>query len=80
VYQNQKEICPLDDPISALDAHVRTAVFNEVIMGKLKGKSRILATHAVEFMRASDRIIVMEAGRVTGFGTFEELATNHSYF
>jgi ABC-type multidrug transport system fused ATPase/permease subunit len=45
-------------------------------MGLLKEKTRILVTHAVDFMHLADRIVVMEGGRVSSFGTFDELKNN----
>ena len=45
-------------------------------MGLLKEKTRILVTHAVDFMHLADRIVVMEGGRVSSFGTFYELKNN----
>ena len=52
----------MDDPISALDAHVREAVFKEVIVGLMRDKTRILATHAVEVLPLADEIIIMKDG------------------
>jgi len=49
--------------VSALDAHVGKAVFNEVIRGMCKGKTTILATHAVDFFELADKIIVMDKGK-----------------
>jgi ABC-type bacteriocin/lantibiotic exporter with double-glycine peptidase domain len=63
VYTNN-DIMLLDDPISALDANVRKLIFKEVFQGMLKDKTRVLATHAVDFLHLSDRIIVMKGGRV----------------
>ena len=61
---NRPDVLLLDDPISALDAHVRQAVFNEVIVGLMKNKTRILVTHSVEFAQLADHIIIMKDGRV----------------
>ena len=63
VYTNN-DIMLLDDPISALDANVKKLIFKEVFQGMLKDKTRVLATHAVDFLHLSDRIIVMKGGRV----------------
>lgn len=59
----------MDDPISALDAHVRKKVMENVIMGVLKDKTRILVTHAIDFVHHADKIIVMEKGRIKAAGT-----------
>ena len=39
----------------------------------LKKKTRILVTHAIDFLHLSDRIIVLKDGKIQAFGTFEEL-------
>ena len=40
----------MDDPISAVDAHVRKKLFELVFRGMLKEKTRILVTHAIDFI------------------------------
>ena len=74
-YQNN-EIFLLDDPISALDANVRKKVFAQLFTNVLKDKTRILVTHAVEWMHLADKVILMEKGQIKAFGTPEELADN----
>jgi len=54
----------LDDPISALDAHVRKNIMNNVLNGMLKDKTRILVTHAIDFIHMADRIVIMDSGRI----------------
>ena len=53
------DILVMDDPISALDADVRKKVFSEVFVGLMKDKTRILVTHAVDFIHLADQIIIM---------------------
>jgi ATP-binding cassette, subfamily C (CFTR/MRP), member 1 len=72
VYAN-KDIVLMDDPLSALDAHVKKEIFDKVCCNELKLKTRILVTHAVDFLNKVDRIIVMNKGRIEMDGTFEEL-------
>lgn len=67
------DIYLMDDPISALDANVRKLIFKEVFVGLLKDKTRILATHAVDFLHLADRIIVMKQGKVQAFGHFDDI-------
>ena len=45
-------------------------------MGELKDKTRILVTHAIDFLHLADKIIVMKKGRVFLDGTFESLKDN----
>lgn len=63
----------MDDPISALDANVKKKVFKDVFNGMLKGKTRILVTHAIDFLEHVDWIIIMEKGRITDMGSFDDL-------
>lgn len=39
----------------------------------MKNKTRILVTHAIDFLEVVDRIIIMEKGIPVLDGTFEEL-------
>ncbi|EXA44339.1 hypothetical protein FOQG_08121 [Fusarium oxysporum f. sp. raphani 54005] len=70
----------LDDPLSAVDAHVGTHIFNEAICGLLKDKCRFLATHHLHLLSRLDRIIWMVDGRIDAIGTYEELAESHPAF
>ena len=66
----------MDDPISALDANVRKAIFKEVFQKILKDKTRILVTHAVDFIHLADKIVIMDKGRIQAQGTYKQLAKN----
>ena len=48
LYAN-RSIYLMDDPVSALDANVKKSILNDVFLGILKGKTILLATHALEF-------------------------------
>ena len=61
----------MDDPISALDANVKKKIFINVFMKKLKGKTRVLVTHAVDFLHLVDTIIMMKKGEVVMHGTYD---------
>ncbi|KAJ3109757.1 hypothetical protein HK100_003232, partial [Physocladia obscura] len=63
----------LDDVLSAVDAHVGKAIFNECISGALKGKTRLLVTHQLHFVPQCDIIITMKSGRIFEYGTYSEL-------
>lgn len=47
VYSN-KDIVLLDDPLSAVDAHVGKHIFEECIKKELRGKSVVLVTHQLQ--------------------------------
>ncbi|EPS37568.1 hypothetical protein H072_8744 [Dactylellina haptotyla CBS 200.50] len=79
IYHNS-DIILLDDPLSAVDAHVGRHMFNEAISGLLKDKCRVLATHQLHVLNRCDRIIVMVEGNISAIGTFDELmATNEDF-
>ena len=65
----------LDDPLSAVDAHVGKHLFENVIgpEGVLKNKTRVMATHSVTYLPNVDHIVVMSNGEITESGTFHEL-------
>lgn len=74
----QPDILIMDDPISALDAHVRKSVFDQVITGLMKQKTRILTTHAVDFVKMADHVVIMKDGKIAAQGSYEHLG-DHSY-
>ena len=63
----------MDDPISALDAEVRKKIFQKVLLGELKHKTRILVTHAVDFLHIVDKIVVLKEGEIILSGSYEQI-------
>ena len=63
----------LDDPLSAVDAHVGQFLFHEGIRNGLNGKTRILVTHQVHLLPYFDQIIVLDNGVIKAVGKYEEL-------
>ena len=61
---SEAEIILMDDPISALDANAKKKIFKEVFQGLLKNKTRILVTHAVDFLHLVDHLIIMKDGKI----------------
>ncbi|KAI2613941.1 P-loop containing nucleoside triphosphate hydrolase protein [Hypoxylon fragiforme] len=70
----------LDDPLSAVDAHVGQHLFREAICGLLKEKTRILVTHQQHTLRGCDRIIWMDGGRIRAVGTHAALVATEPEF
>eukprot|EP01108_Squamamoeba_japonica_P006514 TRINITY_DN531_c0_g1_i2.p2 TRINITY_DN531_c0_g1~~TRINITY_DN531_c0_g1_i2.p2 ORF type:complete len:272 (+),score=62.41 TRINITY_DN531_c0_g1_i2:1081-1896(+) len=64
VYAN-KQIIIMDDPLSALDAHVAREIFENLIMGSLSDKTILLVTNQLNFLTFSDFIIHLKEGKVT---------------
>ncbi|KAK5307030.1 ATP-binding cassette transporter yor1 [Exophiala xenobiotica] len=67
------DIVLMDDPLSAVDAHVGRHIMDEAICGLMKGKCRILATHQLHVLSRCDRIIWMEEGHIQAIDTFDNL-------
>ncbi|XP_072823402.1 ATP-binding cassette sub-family C member 12 isoform X2 [Vicugna pacos] len=72
VYSNH-EIYLLDDPLSAVDAHVGKHVFEECIKKALRGKTVVLVTHQLQFLESCDEVILLEDGEICEKGTHKEL-------
>ncbi|PMB70832.1 Oligomycin resistance ATP-dependent permease YOR1 [Beauveria bassiana] len=70
----------LDDPLSAVDAHVGMHLFDEAICGLMLPKCRILATHHLHLLSRFDKIIWMANGQITAEGTFSELMASNPKF
>ena len=68
-----------DDPLSAVDTHVGNHIFENILSndtGMLRGKCRILATNAMQYVPLCDKVVIVENGRISYQGTYEELISN----
>ncbi|KAJ9492575.1 hypothetical protein VN97_g667 [Penicillium thymicola] len=74
------EMVLMDDPLSAVDAHVGRHIMDKAICGLLKDRCRILATHQLHVLSRCDRIIVMDAGRINAVDTFDNLMRDNEVF
>uniref|UniRef100_A0A803TLA6 Multidrug resistance-associated protein 1 n=1 Tax=Anolis carolinensis TaxID=28377 RepID=A0A803TLA6_ANOCA len=76
------DIYLMDDPLSAVDAHVGRHIFEKVIgpKGILKKKTRILVTHGVSYLPVVDTIIVLSEGKVSEMGSYQELLQRDGAF
>ncbi|XP_053306512.1 ATP-binding cassette sub-family C member 2 [Spea bombifrons] len=79
---NNADVYILDDPLSAVDAHVGKHIFEKVVgpNGLLKNKTRILVTHGVSFLRFTDEVVVLVDGSVTEMGSYKTLQANNGAF
>eukprot|EP00957_Ditylum_brightwellii_P189325 14410178-Ditylum_brightwellii.AAC.1 len=74
MYSEHTKVLLLDDPLSAVDAHVGEHLFSQAIRGNLsKGKTRVLVTHHVHFLARCDTVIVLDEGKIKHHGTYEDL-------
>ena len=76
---SDSDIYLFDDPISALDIHVGRRVMEEGIVGYLGGKTRIVATHALDYLKLFDEVFVLDKGRIVFEGSYEGLLKTEVY-
>lgn len=74
------ELVLMDDPLSAVDAHVGRHIMDKAICGLLKDRCRILATHQLHVLSRCDRIIVMDEGKIHALDTFDNLMRDSELF
>ncbi|KAG0334412.1 hypothetical protein BG004_000426, partial [Podila humilis] len=74
------DVVLLDDPLSAVDAHVGKYLFKKCILGALQGKTRVLVTHQLHVLPQVDYVICMKDGEIVERGTFQELMRNEGEF
>ncbi|KAI8831071.1 P-loop containing nucleoside triphosphate hydrolase protein [Chytriomyces cf. hyalinus JEL632] len=79
VYYNA-DIVMMDDPLSAVDAHVGRYLFENCILGALKDKTRILVTHQLHFLSRADHIVVMRDGEIVEQGPYQTLVEEKGEF
>lgn len=69
---SDSDIILLDDPLSAVDAHVGKAILENCLLeGPLADKTRILVTHALHVLARTDYIYVVDNGVIREEGTYQ---------
>ena len=56
----QADLYLLDDPLSAVDSRVARHLYRKCITEYLHGKTRILVTHQLQFLKRADHIVVLD--------------------
>lgn len=72
------DIYLLDDPLSALDAHVGKNIFENCLCKYLAKKTILLVTHQLQHLTKCDQIILLEQGRIIESGNFQTLSKNEN--
>lgn len=67
-YAQDKNIYLLDDPLSAVDAHVAKHIYENCINGILSNKTRIISTHHIKYLNNADFVIVVDQSRIVDSG------------
>lgn len=75
------DVIILDDPLSAVDAHVGKSLFHSAILALAKrGKTVLFVTHALHFLSFCDYIYTLDSGRIAEQGTYQALITAKGEF
>ncbi|WP_125152331.1 ABC transporter ATP-binding protein [Clostridium rectalis] len=69
----------LDEPSSALDPIAEKSII-DMFIKMVKGKIGIFISHRLSTAKLADKIIVIDAGKVIGIGTHEELLQNNKTY
>lgn len=51
----------------------------KTILGELKGKTIVLVTHGLQYLKYSDKIYVMDKGKILLNGKFEDVKESELY-
>ncbi|XP_072374298.1 ATP-binding cassette sub-family C member 12-like isoform X2 [Scyliorhinus torazame] len=79
VYSDQ-DIYLLDDPLSAVDAHVGKHIFEQCVKKTLLGKTVILVTHQLQYLEHCDEILLLEDGKVKEKGKHVLLMNENGHY
>ena len=75
---NSAELLFLDEPTTGLDPNARRAIWDVIRGLKSKGRTVILTTHYLdEAEQLSDRVAIMNHGRIVAIGTSEDIIETH---
>ena len=65
--------------MSALDSKVANSIFDEVLLGYLSNKTKIMVTHNLQILDRVDEVILMTNGSISTQGHYSEVK-NHASF
>ena len=73
------KILILDDSTSAVDT-ATDAKIREAFASHIPGTTKLIIAQRISSVQDADRILVMDDGRINGWGTHEELLLNNEIY
>ena len=73
------EILILDDSTSAVDT-ATDAKIRKAFAEEIPGTTKLIIAQRISSVQSADRIIVLDEGKINGFGTHEELLANNAIY
>ena len=73
------KILILDDSVSAVDTKTEEAIISNLRKVRT-GKTTLMIAHRISTVKKLDKIILLEEGRLIGFGSHEELLASNSVY
>ncbi|XP_070538847.1 uncharacterized protein [Ptychodera flava] len=70
----------LDDPLSAVDAHVGQHIFQHYIHEALRNKTVLFVTHQPQFLSRCDSVLVLKDGRIRCHGPHRHLMSHNQEY
>lgn len=69
----------MDDSTSAVDT-ATDARIREAFAKKIPGTTKLIIAQRISSVQNADRILVLDEGRISGFGTHEQLLQNNEIY
>jgi ATP-binding cassette subfamily B protein len=78
----ESEFLVLDDSLSAVDAETERKILEALFKRRKEGggKTTIIVSHRVSALRYADKVLVLDKGRVSEYGSPQELARGNGYY
>ncbi|KFH68021.1 hypothetical protein MVEG_06751 [Podila verticillata NRRL 6337] len=70
----------MDEQLSAGDAHVGKRIWKQCVLGELKGRTRVIATHQLHVLPDVDIVICMKDSAISDSGLYSELMDRNDEF
>ena len=73
------DIYLIDDSLSALDADVGKKIMDQVLLGDLRSKTRVMVTNKIKHLQSVDRVILIKKGRIILDGDYREIKSHPEF-